>query len=282
MYGKWVISDLDGTLLNSSQQISKAIKHRVNEFQASGGLFTLATGRTLCSALPFIEELEIKVPVILYNGAKLYDPIKKIFFKEHFLPESSFEHTLRSYEMTGKSMGLDLLVFSQEQIYCPSTTPSVKRFMQKDQVPVIEKSISDIYTHSLAATKIMFIGDFGSINSFQDRCFGASLQMTGSAWHAVQSEPELLEILPPNVNKGTACLDLIEILGLDVSNFTALGDNLNDLELISVLPNGVAVQNAHPRLREKADWVTCRSNDEDAIIEVFDRIAEIGEEKGII
>jgi Cof subfamily protein (haloacid dehalogenase superfamily) len=272
LQGKWIISDLDGTLLDSQQQITEAVKQRVRHFQLRGGLFTLATGRTLSSALPFIEELEIKVPVILYNGAKLYDPVQKRFVKEHFLPLSAFQHALNSYEMSGREMGLDVLVCSQEQIYCPLITSTVERYMQKDKVQVVERSFSSIYDQFQAAVKIMFLGDVTSINAFQEQCFSHPGYMTGSAWHAVQSEPELLEILPPNINKGSACLELIENLGLDIANLTAVGDNLNDLEMITLLPHGVAVQNAHPLLKETAAWVTVRSNNEDALIEVLDLV----------
>jgi Cof subfamily protein (haloacid dehalogenase superfamily) len=272
MKGKWIISDLDGTLLNSQQEITQTIKQRVRLFQERGGLFTLATGRSLSSALPFIEELEIRVPVILYNGAKLYDPVKKVFFKEHFLPKPAFQHALNNYKMTGREMGLDVLVFNQELIYTSLITNTVNRYMQKDKVHVIEKSFCDIYEQLQNTTKIMFLGDFASINSFHTKCFRKSGPLQDSVWHAVESEPEILEILPPSVNKGSACLDLIDHLGLDIADFTAVGDNLNDVEMIKVLPYGVAVQNAHLILKEAADWVTCRSNDENAIVELLDQI----------
>lgn len=233
----------------------------------------MATGRSLNSALPFIEELNIKVPVILYNGAKLYDPIQKVFLKEHALPVSSFRHALYNYELTGEGLGLNVLVFCQEQIYCPSITNTVERYMQKDKVNIIETSMSDLYDLFQSSTKIMFLGDPDALKSFQEKCFSRTEQPVAPLWHAVQSEPELLEILPPNVNKGSACLELIEVLGLDMADLTAVGDNLNDIEMIALIPNGVAVQNAHPILKETADWVTSRSNDEDAIIEVFDQKA---------
>jgi Cof subfamily protein (haloacid dehalogenase superfamily) len=273
MRGKWIISDLDGTLLNSRQQITQAVKMRVRLFQESGGLLTLATGRSLSSALPFIEELEIKVPVILYNGAKLYDPVKKVFFKEHDLPKSSCEYALKTYEETGKQMGLDILIFYKDQIYSPTITTAIEHYMQKDKVHVIQKSLSSMSDQCEGTTKIMFIGDFATINTIHDKFFGHSGQLSSVQWHAVQSEPELLEILPPHVNKGSACLDLIEHLGLDINDFTAVGDNLNDLEMLSIVARGFAVQNAHPQLKETADWVTERSNDEDAMLEVFDQIA---------
>jgi hydroxymethylpyrimidine pyrophosphatase-like HAD family hydrolase len=54
--------------------------------------------------------------------------------------------------------------------------------------------------------------------------------------------------------------------------FAAVGDNLNDLEMVGMLRHGIAVRNAHSRLKEAAVWVTDRTNDEDAIMEVFDYV----------
>ncbi|CAM3463873.1 Cof-type HAD-IIB family hydrolase [Paenibacillus lupini] len=271
MQGKWIISDLDGTLLNSRQQITQAVKQRIRLFQANGGTFTLSTGRSLTSALPFINELEIKVPVILYNGAKLYDPVQERYMKEHALSPSSFRYAVNRYELFGQRMGLDVLVFCQEQIYTPAITNTVERYMQKDKVTITEKSLMDIMVHSQESTKIMFLGSPESVISFQEQCFAAFVQPAEAACHSVSSEPELLEILPSNINKGTACKELINSLGLDIANLTGVGDNLNDIEMITLLPNGVAVNNAHPSLKKAADWVTARSNDEDAMIEVLDR-----------
>ncbi|PZE20636.1 Cof-type HAD-IIB family hydrolase [Paenibacillus xerothermodurans] len=277
MHGKWIISDLDGTLLNSRQQIPEAVKKRVRLFRQYGGVFTLATGRSLSSALPFIEELDIQVPVILYNGAKLYDPVEKVFFKEHYLPQSSCRYALDMYEGAGRQMGLNLLMFHQEHIYSPAITQIVERYMRKDKVHVSEKSPSAMSEQCKRATKIMFIGDFAALHSFHDKFFHCSREPHQAEWHTVQSEPELLEILPPHVNKGSACLDLVAYLGLDLTDFSAVGDNLNDIELLSLVGHGFAVQNAHPQLKATADWVTDRSNDEDAILEVFDHIQQLYE-----
>ena len=49
---KLIVSDFDGTLLNSSHTISEKVKKAINEYVANGGIFAVCTGRMLKSILP--------------------------------------------------------------------------------------------------------------------------------------------------------------------------------------------------------------------------------------
>jgi phosphoglycolate phosphatase (TIGR01487 family) len=60
----------------------------------------------------------------------------------------------------------------------------------------------------------------------------------------------------PEVNKGSALVRLSAEIGLSPQDFLALGDSVNDLEMLSKAGIGVAVANANPRAQEVADWVT--------------------------
>ena len=67
----FLITDMDGTLLPENKILSD--KSAIKQFIKDGGKFTIATGRTLQSAEKYIKELEIELPVILYNGSLIYD-----------------------------------------------------------------------------------------------------------------------------------------------------------------------------------------------------------------
>ena len=64
---------MDGTLLPENKILSDRDKSAIKQFRKDGGKFTIATGRTLQSAEKYIKELEIELPVILYNGSLIYD-----------------------------------------------------------------------------------------------------------------------------------------------------------------------------------------------------------------
>ena len=72
-----LVADMDDTLLDDKKRISKRNKDAIREFQNSGGIFTVATGRSIAGFSPYQNDLKIKIPVILYNGGCIYDCEKK-------------------------------------------------------------------------------------------------------------------------------------------------------------------------------------------------------------
>ncbi len=270
MRNRWIISDIDGTLLNSRQQIIPSVRHRIEQFQKAGGIFTLATGRTLVSALPFIHQLNIQVPVILCNGAKIYDPVSKTFLRERYLSAASIRNVLNIYDLHGRNIGIDVLIVHNDDVYSPDLSEEVKRYMFNDRVSIKEASLSRINEKVAECDKIMFLGEPQLLDKFSVFVFNECEE-----WHSVRSEPGTLEILPAGTNKGEACQYLSELINTSVGKFITVGDNLNDIEMISIAGQGIAVQNAHSRLKEAADWVTLRTNDEGALIEVFDYVEQV-------
>jgi len=59
-----------------------------------------------------------------------------------------------------------------------------------------------------------------------------------------------------DVNKGTALVSVAEMMGLETGDFVAMGDSVNDIEMIRAAGLGVAVGNAHPALKDVAGLVT--------------------------
>ena len=68
------LSDIDGTLMTHPHPLSDRVKQAVADFRAAGGLFSLITGRALCSTQEVIRDLQVDLPCILLTGALIYDP----------------------------------------------------------------------------------------------------------------------------------------------------------------------------------------------------------------
>src|SRR5690554_919270 len=83
--------DLDDSLLGSDRKISEANKRALFEARDKGVYVTIATGRMLDSAMPYIKELSIDIPVITYQGAYIIDTqteevlVRKLMQKEYAL-----------------------------------------------------------------------------------------------------------------------------------------------------------------------------------------------------
>jgi hydroxymethylpyrimidine pyrophosphatase-like HAD family hydrolase len=81
----------------------------------------------------------------------------------------------------------------------------------------------------------------------------------------------LLELGHPAVSKGTGLAFVAERVGFSLERTVAFGDGENDVELLERAGFGVAVENAHPRLRERADWVSSGPDEEGVatVLEAF-------------
>ncbi|WP_282940345.1 HAD family hydrolase [Paenibacillus sp. RC67] len=243
-----LISDLDGTLLNQTHQISLENENAIRRFKEMGGLFTLATGRMEDAVEPFVQKLGVDVPVILYNGAKIVDPVTKkvLYEKKLTIPLSLWSQFMDSLIA---SDDMALLVYRNGQVYAPVRNAVLEKHEHKDGVVCLPFT-DDIIAEPV--TKVMIISS--SIDKVKQ--LEQAVLDSGLPCEMVYSESNYLEILPQHTTKGTALIELLRILRIDHPYTIAVGDNLNDLALIQQADLGYAVENAHPQLAAAADAVT--------------------------
>ena len=82
------------------------------------------------------------------------------------------------------------------------------------------------------------------------------------------SDPFFLEIMPPQVDKAHSLLKLLSSIGLTSDQMICCGDGYNDITMIETAGLGVAMANAQPLVRERADYIT-KSNDDDGVLHVI-------------
>ena len=77
---KVVISDLDGTLLNSDHKISQYTKTVFQELHNQNYLIIVATGRHHLDAMPIVAGLNVPLYLVTSNGARIHSPEKELLF----------------------------------------------------------------------------------------------------------------------------------------------------------------------------------------------------------
>lgn len=77
------------------------------------------------------------------------------------------------------------------------------------------------------------------------------------------------EISDPNITKGRALHEMCDHLTVPIASTIAFGDSMNDAEILSVAGLGVAMGNADPALKEQADMV-CDRCENDGIAKTLD------------
>ena len=252
---KLVVCDLDGTLVNEDKLISRKNRKAIEAFRKQGGEITFATGRIEKSVKKYARDLDVKVPMILYNGARIYHPGTGDTIRDLSLSAAEVH---RAVDLM-KHFPFDYIFYSAGEAYILKSTEAVRSYENGDGFQcVIDPDIEKI--SRLNITKILMIGDNSSFDDFRER-FQADPECRANL---VQSENTYLEILPSGVNKGNALEILAEHLGIPLEEVICFGDNLNDLEMILRAGVGVAMSNGREEVRDAAD-IVAPSNNEDGV-----------------
>ena len=85
-YSRWaILSDLDGTLFDSTTKPQKDNMEAIRRFTENGGLFSVSTGRTPENAATFLDGVVLNAPGIYMNGSEIYDPLKREMVHASFM-----------------------------------------------------------------------------------------------------------------------------------------------------------------------------------------------------
>jgi Cof subfamily protein (haloacid dehalogenase superfamily) len=264
-----LLFDLDGTLLNERREIHKRNLNVMQRLMSQGVLVGLATGRTLRSVAPYVDTLKPNGPLILFNGARVWDTQQKRYRYERNL---AHEHALAALKLTRdfpdfKDLHVNLYV--GDEIFISRRTPRSLESEVKDGVPhTVVGDLADwLAARGADPVKIMLISEPEKLEQLRARFCAIPRPCT-----LLRSEWNYLEIMSEKVTKGHA-LEVIEReYSIPCEEIASFGDNLNDVTMIERCGMGVAMGNAHPELMSLAKRVIGHHDTEtiaDFLTEVF-------------
>lgn len=247
------VSDIDGTLVNRVKKIPDANKQTLAAFRRHGGLFTLATGRSYIEAKHFIEELEVQLPVILCNGALIYDPSTDVLSPTATIEREIVFDTLVELEKLKEVF--DIFVYTPERVYATGISSFSRSAIEEGEFPM---EMIDTFDHipQVPLIKLVVVSKEETMQQFRKW-----MHQVNHPLELVQSADSYFEILPSNVSKGNAVRSLAERLDLTVEQCAVIGDHLNDLPMVKVAGISAAVANAHPKLVQAARHVMPSNED---------------------
>lgn len=258
-----LVCDMDGTLLQTDQGISQKNLSAIRNFVDRGGLFTVATGRNEKSVESYLDRLPINVPGILYNGAAIYDFSNKSFIQEWRLPDVTKE-IIRQLMVRFPDIGVE--VYRNGVVYYPFENEITTMHRNREGFIPDMKNLESIPENW---HKVVL-----GIDPDQIQTVFEFLQTKKSHFDLVQSEPHFIELLPKGANKGSALRILSRLIGISLDRTIAIGDNLNDFEMIQEAGFGFAVDNAHPNLKEIADH-ECADHNNHAIADLIQKVEKM-------
>lgn len=267
---KMIVMDMDYTLLNKQKEVSPGNKEALAEAIKKGVYIVVATGRIYSSARFYARLLGINTPIIASNGAIIReDYTNKIMFQSILLDEVA----LRMIEMCKKN-GLYCHLYSQDTVYTEKIINISQRYMEWNEklkeeerinvevVESIEKIVEEGRGNILKAVVVDSDGE--KIAAIRNEIIS-----TGKV-SVSQSLKDNLEVMNKGINKGNAIRILSEIYGIKREEIIAIGDNENDISMIEYAGLGIAMDNAVDALKEKADHITGRY-DEDGVAQAIQK-----------
>ncbi len=260
-----VVSDMDGTLLDEGHQVLARNSEAIRRFKAKGGHFTIATGRSIASAQMYVEELKLDIPVILSNGAMVYDyKDKKILF-EAFL---QLEAEQFAYHLLDEFPHVGCESFVGEEVYVLQDNDYIKEHSVIEQVAFLYATERNA-PHNWS--KAIFADDREIIERLEAYTYEKGFP---DSFVFVKSCPQYFEMLPKGVNKGTGLIHLAELMNIKIENTVAVGDYYNDAEMVEAAGIGVFAANAPDDLKARADLVVCDYR-QGAVADVIEHIENL-------
>jgi len=243
---KLIAVDLDGTLLTPELTVHPRTAQAVRAAADRGVTVAIATGRTHAGAEPFAFQLGLNAPIISYNGAMI---------RNAGAPEP-LRHQPIDAPVAAEAVDLcvrldmDMMYFLDDSIFVPRYDHWAYEYLARTGNDCIV--LRDL--RSLAGrtpTKLLVLGSPEQTRARYDlftRHFAGRL-------HVTISLPEYLELLHPAVSKAAAVARLAAMLDLGMDQVMAVGDSLNDLEMVQQAGVGVMMPTAAEELRAAADYV---------------------------
>ncbi len=255
-----LLSDMDGTLLNSQSIVSRENQEAIHYFIDNGGLFGIATGRSQRNSVLFLGDVKVNAPCILYNGCGIFDFETKQFLSIQELSKlkllTFLKHCLSEF------IEISIQVYCPEMCYFISPKSQVIPYIIEIHQPCEFCRIEEII--DLSWIKILFCGKPEELKKLNGKIDEYGLE---KELHRVFSSELYLECLPFGVNKGSALTSIKKRMG-DHYKIYAVGDYYNDIEMLQAADVGIATQNAISSLKKIADRITV-NNDESAIADVI-------------
>lgn len=265
-----IASDLDDTLLNAAGIIAPRTRRALRRAMDAGVLVVLASGRMLESAAPFAKELQVNAPLILYNGAMVYDPKAGRALEKRTIPTEAARGICRMAE----EMGIYMQAYPGEGYFAAARTKYTGLY--EDSIKVICEIAGAPLSKWISSpqVKLLAIGEkentLPNIDKFRAAFPEVSFMM---------SRPNYIEIVARGVDKKDALEKTLIDLGVAPDEVLAFGDGQNDVSMLNFAGLGYCVENASEGVRAQCGNI-CPANTQDGCAIIIERLLDAGALKG--
>ncbi len=243
--------DIDGTLVGHDLNISPRVAEAVARVRERGVIVTLATGRGAEPTRKFAAQLGLTAPLICLQGAQIYDPVLGRDLREARLAPAIVPWIAAHAAERGWHLHFE----SPDQVYMPAGQPTPDILRDLFRITALTR-VSDFAAEmpEVPAKFLITVHDAAERDAV-----AAELQRlrtaAGLPLQLLNSHPNLVEGLPPGVDKAHGLAWLAGHVGVAQAEVLAIGDNDNDVTMLQWAGVGVAMGGGTDGARAAADWL---------------------------
>ncbi len=258
---KLIAIDLDGTTLHSDgKTVSRYTKYIFKQIEEQGHVICITTGRPFRMALPIYRELELKSPMINFNGALISDPNNKNweFTKAHYIDRSFVFDLLRHQQ----NFNLEYFAVEYRRKFFLNTFRNVPtQIFGVERFQPYNRLRADRLTENPHAVLLSTrVPDKFILAKEMEKHYNGKIAV--GVWGGPNG---ILEVVPKGVSKASGLKHLLKIYEISEENLIAFGDEHNDIEMLKLAKDGYAMKNASQRLTPFATEILPWTNDEDGV-----------------
>ena len=272
---RMVAIDLDGTLLSSDGKVSPRNKAAVHKALKAGLLVCFATGRNYTESQTVLDAVEHYDTAVFVGGAMVIDTRhRKTLHRMGMAPElargvcellESMGHAALALQDTQES-GFDYLVTADVQLndatrtWMEVTAAKVKRVPRLGQHP---------HEHTIRIGIVAPRDQTQQVRKALDQKFAEGIVC--HSLYVPSYAVEVMEVFDPSVNKWEGIQHIARHHGIRPEQIVAIGDDVNDIAMVSRAGLGVAMGNAKDELKAVAKRVI-NNNDQDGLAEFLEEL----------
>ena len=257
-----VAIDLDGTLLDSNKRISGRTVRALRALAASDVKVVIASARPPRSCRAIYAGLGLDTWQINYNGALVWDPnASRSVYHWPMSGQVVHEQIRLGRELVpGVQVAVEIVDRWYTDRVDPYRTTVTGRMFKPDVVAPLEK------WSRLSATKLMFLAEPRKVARIRE----ALREQYGHLVKVVHADPDLVQVMNNEAGKDVALRLLAKHYEIPIEQTMAIGDALNDVDMLRAAGTAVCVSNGCDEARSISHWIA-PSNDEHGVYETIRR-----------
>ncbi|NJB82287.1 HAD family hydrolase [Wenyingzhuangia aestuarii] len=246
---KLIVSDMDGTLLNSEHNVSDLFFEQFKKLKAKNIKFVAASGRQYHSILQKLESIKEHITIVAENGAYVVENGKEVFANAF-----AKKDVIDLLKVSGKIPNTNIVLAGKKKAYFLKVSKEFESTVSEyySEYEIIEsfENLPDDEFLKIALCNTQ--GAEANIYPYLKDLVGDWLvKVSGEMWVDVALKAN---------HKGNALERIQEQLGISDEETMAFGDYQNDIEMLRKVKYSFAMENAHPDVLKTANYKTLSNN----------------------